>query len=607
MEEQPEYVVKDLKDRQLRNLKVVNRLYGYVRYFYPNQEFEKYKESDWYKYLIYAIDQTLDSETDIELRKNIERVFNPIVPELSFTSTKDNTYITSQIKHFYYWEHQGIGRHLSSEDIYYSKIQKAENISLSLPIPDSLYLFRLDENFEVYMPIALSKLFDKKDKNWKELEKKRKNINIKIANRGVIKTLIDRSKTELILFCDDKVRYADLMIRWNIIQHFYPYYQEDNLESVWEDRLSEALKRAGKITDKFEYYQTINWMMSAINDSHLETMGNIYFGGAMATYINSYFTNIKLDWCDDDKIYIDIVPDSLRNIMSRGDQLISINDISVKDLIKFKGEYISASTPQAKMDKLVERELLKSFKEDTVYHIECLNKNNDIYTFSIQPTIKNFINYEPKEKDFISEKDNIFYINLTSHNKADTYHNFRNHITELQTAKGIVLDLRGYPNAQLVDSMVIHFSREPILSGNFLRPSFLFPDQKNRILQDKGNDFLPQVVDFEYIGTPLVVLINSKTVSYGETVIDMLKNSSNCILIGMPTNGTNGDMAMNKLPICDFIITAIYDRSGHHGKGIQPDIFVSPTLENIRKGSDIQLETAKRFLDEKLETNYLSR
>jgi hypothetical protein len=79
------------------------------------------------------------------------------------------------------------------------------------------------------------------------------------------------------VFFDDKIRYADLMLRWNIIQHFYPYYQEDHLDFVWENRLNEAFKMAGKITDNFEYYQTINWMMSAINDSDFISEKNDIF------------------------------------------------------------------------------------------------------------------------------------------------------------------------------------------------------------------------------------------------------------------------------------------------------------------------------------------
>lgn len=606
-DKQPEYVIRELNARQLRNLKVVNRLYGYVRYFYPNQELEKYNEVDWYKFLIYAIGQTFDSGTDIELQNNIEKVFKPIMPQLSFASAERNVLKINRDKPFYCWQHQGIGKHIGNKNIFYSRILKSENSAPSLPIPDSLYTFCLDKDFDIYMPIALSDPFNKKNKDWKKLEKKRKNIKIKIASQGVIKTLIDKSKTELIVFCDDKIRYADLMVRWNIIQHFYPYFQEDNLEQIWEDRLCEALKKAGRITNQFEYYQTIYWMMSAVNDSHIETMGNIYFGGLIGAYMTSFFTNIELDWCNENDIYINAVPDSLNNIISRGDQLISINDIPVKDLIERKWEYISASTPHAKMNKLVERELLKSYKEDTIYHIKCLDKNNETYTFSIRPTVRDYIYHEPKEKDFINEENNIYYINLTSHNKEDTYTYFRNYITGLQSAKGIVLDLRGYPNALLVDSMIIHFSKDSILSGNFLRPSYYFPDQRNRILKDEGNGFLPQVVDEEYINTPLVILISAKTVSYGETVTDMLKYGSNCTFIGVPTNGTNGDVTMNKLPICDFIMTAIYDNSGQHGKGIQPDILVSPTLNGIREGRDIQLETAIKYLNGKLKTNYISR
>lgn len=35
-------------------------------------------------------------------------------------------------------------------------------------------------------------------------------------------------------------RMTDIAARWNIVQHFYPYHEEDNLR--WESRLPEMLE-----------------------------------------------------------------------------------------------------------------------------------------------------------------------------------------------------------------------------------------------------------------------------------------------------------------------------------------------------------------------------
>lgn len=51
------YVQRDLTEQNIVNLNAVNKLYGYSRYFYPNQEAGKFSETDWYKFLVYAIEK----------------------------------------------------------------------------------------------------------------------------------------------------------------------------------------------------------------------------------------------------------------------------------------------------------------------------------------------------------------------------------------------------------------------------------------------------------------------------------------------------------------------------------------------------------------------
>ena len=590
-----DYVQRELTEFSLANLNAVNKLYGYARYFYPNQEAAKYSESDWYQFLIYAIGETIDSKSETELKMNLSRVFKPMVPELEFEQNSTYSKIRTSNEPFYYWKHMGIGKHPSNKKLYINEIKKAEIISSELPIPDSLYSFELVDNITAYMPLSVYTHFNKSNE-WKELEKQRKKQHIRMADRNFLQFLISKKDAKLVTLYDDKIRYADLMVRWNVIKHFYPYYQEDLLHNRWDERLNNAFRMASQITDYLEYPKIVDWLMAAVNDSHIETQEIISFGGLIAKYTPSYLTLIKLDWCEYHKIYVLSGPDSLANKINKGDEIISVNGIDIDELIEIKSEYISASTPQGQMEKIVNRELFRTYTEDTTFNIKLRDIHYNEQMITIKPTERNWVMWDEEETSYIENLgDDIFYLNLCTYDKEHSYDVFKEFIPLLQNAKGVIVDVRGYPNATIADNIVSHFSKGPVLSGDFLRPYYYFPNQENVILKNEGNGYLDSVDDSEIISTPLYVLINHKAMSYGETVINMFKNSTNSTLVGSPTVGTNGDITMIDLPICKFTMTAIYDPNDH-GVGIIPDVLVYPTLQDIRMNKDVLVETAMKYI-----------
>ena len=600
------YTKLKINERQSQNLHSICILYGYARYFYPNEHAEKFNDIDWYKFLIYAIDKAMNSRDEAELKKNLLHVFTPIITELTFDGTLTKTDLKKiQSNSFYYWKHKGIGVWAGGENIYSSNIEYSKlNYLADVPVPDSLYGFKITENSTIFMPLAISNQPNKNDLKWKQLKKEMDNIKIHLFKNSFVKLILGKDKSWKLLH-DDKFRYADLMIRWNIIQHFYPYYEEDNLANTWKDRLETAFQRAAFIDNREDFLEIVHWLMAGVNDSHIETTRNAYFGGLAGSYIPVYFPNIKLDWCKEQTVYISQLPDSLEKIISIGDILVSINNIPIDTIIKNKLEYISASTSQGKMEKLIRGDLLASFTTDSLLKIVVSNAQNKLVNFSIEADQKNWIFLEETPPPFIKNFDSIYYINLSSYGKESTYEVFKKHIKEIQCSKGVVIDVRGYPNGSFSDDIIPHFSSKTIWSGDFRRPYYHFPNRENVVYTDEGNGYLNMPPGNEYISVPVCVLINHKTVSYGETVVDMLKKYTNSTLIGQKTIGTNGDMTTINLPLFPFSMTAVKDFSGNHGKGIFPDIYVSPTIDDIRNEKDIQLETAIEYLSNKKEQKHL--
>ena len=100
----------------------------------------------------------------------------------------------------------------------------------------------------------------------------------------------------------------------------------------------------------------------------------------------------------------------------------------------------------------------------------------------------------------------------------------------------------------------------------------------------------------------IIVLIDDKAQSFGETVIMLIKAyAKNAVLIGRPTTGANGNAMTLKLPLGgELYYTSIdfrfADGTELQRKGIQPDIFVPRKIKNIITGKDEILDAAINYI-----------
>jgi C-terminal processing protease CtpA/Prc len=100
-----------------------------------------------------------------------------------------------------------------------------------------------------------------------------------------------------------------------------------------------------------------------------------------------------------------------------------------------------------------------------------------------------------------------------------------------------------------------------------------------------------------------VILIDEHTISQGETTTMSLRNTPNSIVLGRPSAGANGDYRTFSLP--GNIKTRISglgvyypDKEPIQRIGVQPDIYMDPTIEGIRKGRDEFIEKAIEIIKE---------
>ncbi|MDR1201300.1 MAG: hypothetical protein LBL58_06685 [Tannerellaceae bacterium] len=576
-----------LNKREIRNIKALSNLYGLVRYFYPNQQVEGL---NWYKFLIYGQIIMADVKTDEELIEKLDFLFKPIVPELSFCDPSQRNRINNG-NFIYLWKHSGIGKKpVENDNTFNSEIIACAKYEEGLPIADSLYCFQLSDEINAYLPIAISYRHPKKSKQLQYLIKETDKIKYKLFTENLYNIAIRKKEKKFQFLESEKFRIADIIVRWHIVKHFYPYFHEDNLEQSWDEIFNVAVNNAVSSQNQEEYYYAVCHLFSNVKDSHIQLIKNAYLGGFYAGYLPSFFPDIFVSYVNDTAIFNPASAVESKDEKHIDEYIVrSINNKDIDSLIKEKRNYISASNSGASNQKLFGNNMLfESLKKDSILNISMQNgKIVTIHTANAYPAFP--VSMHPY---FLKKMEgDIYYINPTYH--AATYDEFKTHIGEFQESKGLVIDLRGYPVNYIMDDIITHLSTDKIKWGDFRLPVYYYPNQANVIYQTETDYLYPSE---GYINVPLVFLINENSISYCETIVEILKRNKIGILVGSNTNGTNGDISMINLPVFSFTITAIKDFSGYHGKGIEPDVMVQKTVRGVINNEDEELKAALSYL-----------
>ena len=198
-------------------------------------------------------------------------------------------------------------------------------------------------------------------------------------------------------------------------------------------------------------------------------------------------------------------------------------------------------------------------------------------------------------------EDNIGYIYYGSFSSAIGESNLDEVLNELSICDGLILDIRNNGGGLLTlsDRIASRFTNEKILTGylsyktgpghnDFSKPEPLYVEPAtDRVRWTK----------------PVAVLTNRRAFSSANDFAGKMKQMPQAILIGDKTGGGSGLPFSSELPngwSVRFSASPMYDPNMNHTEfGIEPDIKVNMTSEDMQKGLDTIIETARKHLKEK--------
>ena len=370
---------------------------------------------------------------------------------------------------------------------------------------------------------------------------------------------------------DEYLRLGDVVIAWNVFQHFYPYF--DVVRVDWDKELTNFLKRAMTDETERDFLYTIRKLVARFQDGHGRVFHKIIDKQAGFPFL--------VDWIENQVI---IVASEDTTKFKRGDIIVSIDGIEAKQAVLNEEEYFSGS-PQWKRYKSLTR--FGYGDEGTLAEL-VIKRDDETFAVEVERNYKDEIT-EHRKQNIEELEDGIFYVNM---DKARMYE-IRERLDELASAKGVIFDMRGYPVYSY--DVIYHLLKEPdTVRAWFKAPRIIYPDYENVNFEGYSKGWRPKQPQ---IKGKIVFLMYGGTISAAETIMSYIEHYKLATIVGQASAGTNGSVVSFDIPgniKIRFTGAKVVkpDGSNYHLIGIKPTVPVERTIQAVIEGRDEFLEKA---------------
>ncbi len=376
---------------------------------------------------------------------------------------------------------------------------------------------------------------------------------------------------------DRATRLADVLLLGAAFDHFYPYPLSD-----WPASLDRAFRAAAVDKDTRSFLDTLRRLTSVLNDNH----------ATVSHAVDPSDHRLPLFWrVIEDRLVVTGAPSSL-DAVRPGDVVEEVDGIPAREAILQLESLTSAATPAYRRHRALE--LLAAGRQGARRTLR-LRRGGETLTATLEVDAAllgpNRLR-EPRPEKVAELHPGLFYLDLDRIDDQD----FTTALPRLQEAKGIVFDLRGYPE-RISERFLAHLIPAPARTPGTWTAIRSRPDGEPRLdhLAWKIQPLSPR------IKAPVVFLADERSYSRAESFLDIVSFYGLGKIVGATTGGTNGEVNDMVLP-GGYSVTWTGSRvqrlSGKElqGVGIPATIPVAPSLAGIEAGRDEVLEQAITIL-----------
>lgn len=194
--------------------------------------------------------------------------------------------------------------------------------------------------------------------------------------------------------------------------------------------------------------------------------------------------------------------------------------------------------------------------------------------------------------------DDIGYIRLSSFISKNAAKEFENIVNQYGSKKGYIVDLRSNPGGLLTNAIYI---------ANLFLPNGIIVSTVDR----DGYKETQRSIGRPITDKPMVILINKGSASASEIFSGAMKDNKRAVLIGEKSFGKGLVQEINRLPNDSGVNITIQKYLTPNGtdinkKGIDPDIKVELSEDDIKNKDDKQLKKANEVLQDLIDNKQVA-
>lgn len=570
----------ELFPRGKTNLVALAKLWGYARWFNPADEADKV---DWDALLLASIERVEPAADDAALAAALRDVFTPIMPGLRIEVADERPNQPEPAagpapgKVIRGWRHLGVQlmqARAGMPNVYASrKVDQPIDTGvdeLQILPADSWAVRTIAPRVHAVWPVTV--YVDEAG----TLPRGPANAPALIADRpeGWKPGPFDRTS-----------RLADVIVAWNVFQHFYPYFEISRLD--WEQGLPLYLAKAAADREDDQFRMTMESLVGALRDGH---------GRLLPAHFSGYRPPFHLVWAGDQLVIAD--PGNVPGLKA-GDVILEANERPIEQRLAAMRARISAASEgwfRWRVAESLPGELGRA--EQITVKVRHLDGTEAEVTCGRVPMGGGMSRArppnEPRPKTGDELAPGIIYIDSDGLSVAG----LKKVEDKLASARGIVVDARGYP-ADAGTLILRHLTDKQLTSAQWWIPVSLLPDRYRQNWQRLPSWQLPPLAP--RWTRHVAYVIDGRAISYAESCMGIVEHFHLAEIVGEPTAGTNGNVNPLTLPTGSQIMwtgmrVLKHDGSTHHGVGIKPTVPVSRTPKGIAEGRDELVEKAVEVL-----------
>lgn len=377
---------------------------------------------------------------------------------------------------------------------------------------------------------------------------------------------------------DPNMRLLGLFRLWNMLQYYYPYRELTNVD------LDEALP--GLIGEMLAGNNRRSYELTLMKLAALTGDGHVTWGSdALEKEFGKYSAPVRFILLDGQVVITEV--NSIDCDLLPGDIVLQIDGEDMGDRLQRIGQYIPLPTESKAIPQLTEN-LLRTKRWKMEFTVL---RNGAEETATAQFNMAGgYASSAGQRASYEDLGDGIGRINPRFLEAEE----LESVLAKVLETRAVIIDLRQYPSMPSLE-LFQHFSEEPMDTfmatiANVERPGQFL------LLEMPPQDVTPPAYEGE-----IIVLTDENTISRGETCSMMFQNLPGVTVIGSPTMGSNGDVMTMIMP-GGVTLTAssigIYTMEGGETQriGLESDITVTPTMEDLRKERDYILNAALEYL-----------